>query len=437
IAYWMEQGYSKMTFAVSAKSGEYTIVQYDGDFVYTVTFTEAMKTEGYTFPHIYVAPRSESGMTGFNVTITLVEAFDDSNPAKFVTAEGFGTEDVTYADGVWMFNKNITGDYTQTFSIDADVIAYWAEQGKTDMWVVIEPKMGEYLDFRTITNSWCVSLADYIDGFSQSVYMPPRDAGLTTVTAISGFRIIVTFYDESDPSTFVWTTDATAISQQNGSWTFTTPTVNADYYADVYVNAKAIELWMSKGYTSMTIKVVSREGEILGLDNSATVTFTDAMKTSGYKWHRVFIAPRNSSGGYGDITGYVVQIDLGGYTEEKPVTYLHANNVGEVTYDAETNSWTFARTARSYTADPLVLDDFNQTITVTKEAIAKWIAEGKTSMRITISDKDGESSLDGSSKITQEVLLADCGTDDYSFTQYMAVRGTDGITGFKVTVTLS
>lgn len=554
IAYWMEQGYAKMTFAVSTKSGENTVIMYDDGFVFTVTFTEEMKTTGYTFAHVFIGPRSDSGMTGFNVTLELTEAFDEnkpekfvtaegaeraayadnvwtfdragthydqyftvkaeaiqkwiadgygkmiidikakdgetleqnpafnivchwevdleeyktegftdktfiakvaedvtgfkvviqlvekfdsSNPEKFITADGIGVQDVTYANNVWTFNKEITEDYNQMFSINADVIAYWAEQGKTDMWVVIEPKMGEYLDFRSITNSWCVSLASCKDGFTQTVYMPPRNSGLTTVSAISGFRIMVTFYDENDPSTFVWTTDATAISQQNGSWTFTVPTTQEDYYADVYVNAKAIAAWMDKGYTSMTIKVNAKSGEYLGLKVSDVITFTEEMRTSGYKHQRVYIAPRNASGGYGDITGYVVQIDLGGYTEDKPVTYIHAKNVGGVTYDAGTNSWIFARSARSYSADPYVLEDFDQTITITKEAIAKWVSEGKTSMRITISDKDGESSLDASSKVTKEISLADCGTDDYSFTQYMAVRGTNGITGFKVTITLN
>lgn len=192
IAYWMEQGYAKMTFNVSTKAGENTVIMYDAGFAHTVAFTEAMKTEGYTFSHVFIAPRSDSGMTGFNVTLELAEGFDASKIANYVTAAD--TEGVTYADNSWTFAKTATGidgssDFYQDVVIGGDLIAYWKELGYTNMSITISAKEGESFVLMDIANPTSVAITDDVvaSGYTLShFYVAPRSGN-----GITGFVVTV------------------------------------------------------------------------------------------------------------------------------------------------------------------------------------------------------------------------------------------------------
>ncbi|MDY2879670.1 MAG: hypothetical protein SOT34_01845, partial [Candidatus Borkfalkiaceae bacterium] len=314
----MESGYTKMTFAIGAKSGENTLIIYDGDFVSTVTFTEAMKTTGYTFSHVFVAPRSEGGMTGFLVTIELTEAFDANKIANYVTAAG--TDGVTYANGVWTFAKTATAtdgsaDFYQDVVISGDLIAWWMEQGYEKMTFALTSKSGEYVVImydggfaKTVTFTEAMKTTGYT--FSH-VFVAPRGEG-----GMTGFLVTIELteaFDVNKIANYVTAAGTDGVTYANGVWTFakmaTATDGSADFYQDVVIDGDLIAYWAKCGYTKMTISIGAKTGEsfvLMDFTNPTSVEITDALKTSGYTISHFYVAPRSGDG----ITGFAVTITL-------------------------------------------------------------------------------------------------------------------------------
>lgn len=197
IAKWAEAGYSKAKITLAAKDGEYLELDPRWGITSTWNFLFANYAEsGYDFT-AFVAPRQEPGITGLTLTIELITStLDVSDASTWVqTATATG---VTYENFTWTFDRTIEEgvDYTETFSISAEVIAAWIADGYTTATIKWDPKEGEIFTHGSYPNwginvSWTINLADYADeGWSGTSLMAARTAEGTYGTA-TGFVVTV------------------------------------------------------------------------------------------------------------------------------------------------------------------------------------------------------------------------------------------------------
>lgn len=427
------KGYDKVVVTLSSKSGQnltFSVVldqnyMARGSVSFTLEITDELKTNGIKLP-VYTSDNGSNG-DGFAMRLDKVYAFDENNPVSFISAQG--TDGVTYADGVWTFDKNVAKDYgyDQYFTVCAEAINKWAADGYGKLIIKLTPKSGETFATAPASPVFEVKIDDTVkaDGYTNKVYIGPWDMNIT------GFNVsieLIEAFDANKPEKFITAEGTDGVSYENNVWTFDRTGTHYDQYFTV--KAEAIQKWISDGYNKLIIDVKAKDGETLeqnpafGIVSHWEINLADYV-SSGFT-DKSFIAKAAE-----EVTGFKIAIQLVvAFDENKSETFIAAPGTDGVTY--ADNVWTFAKNVNA---------DYNQQIIIHKETIAKWIAEGYSQVTLNIVHKDGE--ILGTQGVQTEwtVTLAEYADQEYSLSPYIAPRNEEGgygtITGFKVAITLS